>query len=153
MENHLSNNTNDVVVMEESSFWDKLRDNLAQGIKVAADRTDEIARTGKLKLDVLNLKRKLSHQFSELGRKLVVHINATGDKSKLGTVKKFIEQADVKEILDEVGSLRAKIEDIEKQLQEMAEKPEAKGKNADSPDEKPPDKDAKPKPPSEKTDS
>ena len=112
---------------EEPSFWDQLRKNVLQGIKVAADRTDEIARVGKLKLDLFNLKRQLSHEFSELGKELISYLDSIPKDGELGLVKDFLEREAVKRNLFHIASLRDRISAVEKQIIEVSAPQEKTG--------------------------
>jgi hypothetical protein len=114
--------------MTEPTFWDRMRENVTRGIRSAADRTDELARLGKLKLDLVNLKRKLVYELGELGKQLLTHVDRAASKDDLGTVKEFTEKSKVKEILDKINIYRGKIADTEKRIKEMS--PPAEAKNA-----------------------
>jgi len=100
------------------TFWDRLRDNIAHGIRIAADRTDELARVGKLKLDLLSLKRKLIYEMGEIGKHLVSHVDKTPRDGDLGTVRDFVDQKDVKEHFDRIDTIRRDIAEVEKRLME-----------------------------------
>jgi hypothetical protein len=106
--------------MEETSFWDRLRDSVSRGLKVAADRTDEIARIGKLKLDLVNLKRKMVYELGELGKQLLVHLDEVGPKGNPGTIKDFMSQDLPKQQLENIDSIRSDIEAVEKKIKELS---------------------------------
>jgi len=106
--------------MEEISFWDQLRKNVLQGIKVAADRTDEIARVGKLKLDIFNLKRQLTHEYSELGKELINYLDSVPKDGNLGLVKDLLEREAVKRNIFKIASIRERISVVEKQIIEVS---------------------------------
>lgn len=106
--------------MEETSFWDRLRDSVSRGLKVAADRTDELARIGKLKLDLVNLKRKMVYELGELGKQLLIHLDEVGPKGNPGTIKNFITQDVPKKHLENINSIRRDIEEVEKKIQELS---------------------------------
>jgi hypothetical protein len=112
--------------MTEPTFWDRMRENVSRGIRAAADRTDELARLGKLKLDLVNLKRKLVYELGELGKQLLTHIDGAANKDDLGTVKGFTEQKKVKEILDRIDLYRTDIADTEKGIKDLTNAPQAK---------------------------
>ena len=106
--------------MEETSFWDRLRDSVSRGLKVAANRTDEIARIGKLKLDLVNLKRKMVYELGELGKQLLIHLDEVDPKGDPGTIKDFISQDMPKQHLENIDSIRGNIEELEKKIQELS---------------------------------
>jgi hypothetical protein len=114
--------------MEETSFWDQLKKNVLQGIKVAADRTDEIARIGKLKLDLFNLKRQLTHEYGDLGKELVRLIDSSPKDGEMGQVKEFLDRDAVKKILFHIITFRDQIAAVEKQILEVTA-PQEKGKS------------------------
>ena len=112
--------------MEQSdNFWDRLRKNVSVGFRVAADRTDELARVGKLKLDLLSVKRKLTHEFSEIGRALYTH--TTDHKKKdWGSIDDFSEQPAVKEMREKAASLLKNIKQIEADIAEISAESKSK---------------------------
>ena len=97
---------------EPNTFWDRLRKNVSEGFRVAADRTDELARVGKLKLDLLSLKRKLNHEFSEIGRAFYAHVTKH-KKKDWGSVEDFSEQPAIDELTQKAASLLESIKKIE----------------------------------------
>ncbi len=120
--------------MEQSdTFWDRLRKNVSVGFRVAADRTDELARVGKLKLDLLNLKRKLNHEFSEIGRAFYTHITDR-KKKDWGSINDFSEQPAIKEMKQKAASLLENIKKIEADIAEISA--ESKSKDSQEPGDK-----------------
>ena len=112
--------------MTQSTFWDRVRDNVSRGIRSAADRTDELARIGKLKLDLVNLKRRLVYELGELGKHLLAHIDHASKENDLGSIKEFTEKNEVVEILNRINQYRVNIEDTEKRIRQMSTSSEAK---------------------------
>lgn len=110
---------------ESNSFWDRLRKNVSEGFRVAADRTDELARVGKLKLDILSLKRKLNHEFSEIGRAFYTHITKH-KKKDWGSVKDFSEQTAVSEMTQKATTLLESIKKVESDIAEISTEPKTK---------------------------
>ena len=48
-------------------LWQRIRKSVAEGVSVAAEKTEEFTKLGKLKFEILNTKRKISKTFTELG--------------------------------------------------------------------------------------
>jgi hypothetical protein len=107
---------------ESNTFWDRLRKNVSEGFRVAADRTDELARVGKLKLDLLNLKRKLNHEFSEIGRAFYAHINKQ-KKKDWGSIEDFSQQPTITELTEKAATLMESIKKIEADITEISTEP------------------------------
>jgi hypothetical protein len=49
------------------TLWDKVKKSVMDGVNAAAEKTEELTKLGKMKLDILNIKHKISKQFTELG--------------------------------------------------------------------------------------
>lgn len=81
--------------------------------KAAADKAEELTRTGKLKLDVLQVNRDIERNFTELGGK-VYELRAEG---KLDTLE---EATDVQAIFDKIQVLEEKKSALEEKLQKAA---------------------------------
>ena len=56
--------------MDKSEFWNKLKKRLVEVSTAAADFTEEQALIGKLKFDILTLKRKIDHRQREIGLRI-----------------------------------------------------------------------------------
>ena len=121
--------------MEETSFWDRLRDNVSRGIRVAADRTDELARVGKLKLDLVNLKRKMVYELGELGKRLLTLVDSTPKKKNLETIEDFITQPEIKEHFDKSNDIRGDIADIEKRIKDLSKDADSTSGDEEKPQE------------------
>lgn len=44
-----------------------LLDNIRDGLELVVDKTEEYTKIGKLKVDIISIKRKIEKQFTELG--------------------------------------------------------------------------------------
>ena len=49
------------------SLWERVKKNLVEWYDVAYDKTDELARIGKKKIEIAGLNRTIEKQLSELG--------------------------------------------------------------------------------------
>jgi len=48
-------------------FWDGVRDSLVTGLKDLRDRGDDVARSGRLRMDLVQTQRRLRHAYETLG--------------------------------------------------------------------------------------
>lgn len=57
--------------MAQHDFWEKLKQRVREVSIAAADFTEEQALIGKLKFDILNLKRKVDRCYRDMGERLM----------------------------------------------------------------------------------
>ncbi len=103
------------------SLWEKVKKSVKEGVTVAADKTEEYTRIGKIKLDIAGLNRKREKQFAELGEK-VYHLfgeKKAGGISQDKGVKDLV--AGIKALEDELEEKKKKIEEIKAEGKEGAE--------------------------------
>lgn len=99
-----------------SDLWQSIKKNLYETSEVIADKVDEYSRIGRVKIDVMNIKRKLLRKFTELGAKTFERLeNEDG--------------AELKDDLD-IGALIEEIKDIQQEL--ASKKQELKEDSADN---------------------
>ncbi|MBC8180806.1 hypothetical protein H8E88_06745 [candidate division KSB1 bacterium] len=96
------------------SFWDDLSKVFKRGVSVVAKKTDEYTKIGKLKVDIIGIKRDIDKQFNALGAnvyRLIVEENNT----------KVASNEEVKEILDKVKELNGNLDDKKEELEKVRE--------------------------------
>jgi gas vesicle protein len=86
------------------SLWNKVRKNLVEWYETAYDKTDEVARIGKRKIEITGLNRSIEKEMSHLGGEVYHLISVKGHKGN--------KTADN----EKVRSLVAKISDLENKL-------------------------------------
>ncbi len=90
--------------------------------KAAADKAEELTRTGKIKLDILQVNREIDHLFSELGGK-VYHLQSEDALDSLA------EDEEIKAMFEKIQVLEAKKLKLEEEQKEATrqkkEEPEA----------------------------
>ena len=101
------------------SFWDDLTTMFKKGVSVVAKKTDEYTKLGKIKVEIIGIKRDIDRNNTELGTKvyqLIVDENNT----------RIAANDEVKEIIDKIKALNEKLnlkkEELEQVRQEYAEK-------------------------------
>ena len=85
-----------------ASLLDELAKNIRTGISSVAAKTEELTKIGKIKVEILGIKRNIEKNFTELGGK-VYHLLVEEKDSQVAS------NAEVKKIIDQ-------IKDLEKQL-------------------------------------
>ncbi|MBT3231899.1 MAG: hypothetical protein HN356_03715 [Calditrichaeota bacterium] len=100
--------------MVQKELWNKLKQRLKEVSIAAADFTEEQALIGKLKFEILTLKRKVDKLHLNLG----VHMC---EMSKLNPQPNPFEDADVIHFISEVEDLEMKIEAKRREITEVAD--------------------------------
>ncbi|MBN1540500.1 hypothetical protein JW992_00005 [candidate division KSB1 bacterium] len=106
------------------TLFEDLRDGLRDGIDFIVDKTDEMSKIGKLKIDMLSTKRNIEKLFTELGGDVYEKLSGR-KKVDLQTdegIKKMI--ADIKEL---EKSLDEKKNEIKKIKQEKEDQRKTRG--------------------------
>jgi len=90
-------------VMAQSEFWNKLKNRIKEVSIAAADFTEEQAVIGKLKFEILTLKRKSDQVTKQLGS----HIYNMSDLTDKPSV---FDDYEVKEFIREIDDIKAQVE-------------------------------------------
>lgn len=94
------------------TLWEKVK----KGFMLAAERTDELTKIGKLKLDIVATHRKITRQFEELGGR-------TYELIKSGRRKKPVaDDKDIAALVKEIQTLEEQLSEEEKELKKLQSK-------------------------------
>jgi hypothetical protein len=96
------------------SLWDRVTQSLKEGFLTAAEKTEELAKVGKGKLDLMAIRHKISHTFAELGGK-VYHLVTVEKTTAIAGNK------EVKALVQRVKALEKQLKGKEAEIQRMRE--------------------------------
>lgn len=106
------------------TLWNRVKNNLVEWYGSAYDKTDELARIGKKKIEMTGLNRAIEKHLSELGGRLYDLVaeqghrgNRTADDEQ---VQRLVEE--IRELERQLGAKEKEIESIRDQKRQ--EKPE-----------------------------
>ena len=99
-------------------LWEKIRKSVIDGVQIAAEKTEELTKLGKIKIEILNIKRKISKNFTELG-------GITYEAIKEGTAKEELESDKVNTIIETLKGLDSELEEKDKLYEDSAKKEES----------------------------
>jgi len=108
-----------------ATLWDKVKKNLAEWYSVAYDKTDELAKIGKKKLEIAGINRTIEKHMLELGGKVYDLIAAENKGSEVADdekVKELVEE--IKKLEEQLKLKEEEIETIKKEKREKGEEPE-----------------------------
>ena len=104
--------------MKKEDLWGKIKKSVTEGVTVAAEKTEELARLGKAKLDVLNTRRKITKKHGEMGSLVYTMLKA----GKPGAdILKTAEVQNLVEVLKSLDTEMAKKEKLYESLRKKTE--------------------------------
>ena len=92
-----------------TNFWEDLKKNISEWSIVASEKAEEFTHTSKLRIDVIQLERKLSSLYVKLG--LYVF-----SKTKEKNVLNFVGDKRYLSIIDSIESIKSNIIEIKKEI-------------------------------------
>ncbi|MCE5251183.1 hypothetical protein LLG96_13280 [bacterium] len=96
-------------------LWGQIKKSVMDGVNIAAEKTEELTKLGKVKLDILNLKYKISRKFTELG-------GITYEAVKKDDVSKTLKSEKTVALIEAIKKLESDLEAKEKRYQDMMKK-------------------------------
>jgi len=98
-----------------SSLWEDIKKTVKEGFSTAAEKTEEYTKIGKLKVDILNIKRNIDKTYTDLGRDVYSLIKGAqkNDLAKNEKVAKHIKQID--ELKAKLKAKEAEIDAVRKE--------------------------------------
>lgn len=100
-------------------FWEDFSAMFKKGVSVVAKKTDEYTKIGKIKVDIISIKREIDKNYTQLGNK-VYQLMVLENNSKIASNEEIKVIADAIKALNE--KLDQKKEELETVRQEYAEK-------------------------------
>ncbi len=93
-------------------FWENLSNMFRKGVSTVAKKTDEYTKIGKIKVDIIGIKREIDKQFTMLGGK-VYQLIVEENNSKIAS------NEEVKEIISTVKDLNEKLNQKKEELEQV----------------------------------
>jgi len=98
-----------------TDLWQKIKKSVVEGVTAAAEKTEEYTKIGKVKIDILNIKRKISKSFTELG-------GVTYEAIKGDTLGEALKTEKVHELITSIEKLESELESREADFAAMTGK-------------------------------
>ena len=98
--------------------WETVRETFSDGLHVAAEKTEEITRVGRIKLDIIGIKKSIEHNLLDLG-KFIYDLNKEDEEKDFKNLPRFLEIISSTTQLEE--KLKAKQEEIHSSVKEAEE--------------------------------
>lgn len=115
------------------TLWDRVRKNLIEWYEVASDKTEEVARVGRRKIEMTGINRSIEKRMVELGGRVYDLISVEGHRGN-----RTADDEKVRKLVDEIGRLEKELEIKEEEIRDIREKEqEEEGEEDTSGEEKP----------------
>ncbi|MEE4311723.1 MAG: hypothetical protein V2J62_07610 [candidate division KSB1 bacterium] len=109
------------------SFWDDVSEKFKKSVSVLANKTDEYTKIGKIKVDIISIKRDLDKVYNKLGEK--VYDLIVDEKNT-----RIASNEDVKELIGRGKLLKEKVrlkkealQAVHDEYEDMADTPSVEG--------------------------
>jgi hypothetical protein len=98
-------------------LWTKVKKNLVEWYETAYDKTEEVARIGKKKVEITGLNRSIEKHFAEMGGRLYDLIAEQGHRGNKTADDEIVLRlvAEVKELEEQLRQKEEEIETIREQ--------------------------------------
>lgn len=100
--------------MPKSDFWEKMKQRLVEVSNAAADFTEEQAIVGKLKFDILNLKRRIDRDLHNIGSRVL-------DIGRSAAPSNPLEDGEVRNLIASIGDLERQVDRKRRQIGQVAD--------------------------------
>lgn len=109
-----------------SPLWKDIKKTLKEGVSIAAEKTEEYTKIGKVKVEILNVKRNIDKTFAELGQEAydLIKKDKTSPLAQNDKIKKLT--ATIEDLKKSLKEKEAEIETIKKEAIKKGEKPKKK---------------------------
>lgn len=97
------------------TLWNKVKSNLVEWYGSAYEKTDEIARISKKRIEIVGLNRSIEKHLAELGGRVYDILTGKGKKS-------IVRDKDVKNLVEKVKSLEKELKLKEKEIETIKER-------------------------------
>jgi len=93
--------------------WNKLKEGISEGIRNVSERTGEMTKVGRLKVEIIALKRDIEKAFIELGGR--VYHKLENNEADIQTDQQIIK------LLKDIKSFESKLKDREEKIEQVRE--------------------------------
>lgn len=94
-----------------SSLWEDITRTIREGVDTVVEKTEELTKIGKIKVDIINIKRNIEKNFAEMGGK-TYHLIVEEKKNQIAKDKEINELVECIKLLE--NELEEKKKDLEK---------------------------------------
>ena len=97
------------------SLWDRVKKNLVEWYDAAYEKTDELARIGKKKIEMAGINRAIERHLSELGGRVYEFVEEQQQQTGVAQDEKVIE------LIEEIKRLEQQLHQKEQEIEKIRE--------------------------------
>ncbi|MFQ5864995.1 MAG: hypothetical protein ACE5IW_07190 [bacterium] len=120
-----------------ANLWEDITKTIREGVDTLVEKTEEFTKIGRIKVDIVNIKRRIEKNFTDLGGK-VYHLLVEEKKTQIADDK------EVNDVIEQIKNLEKELRQKDVELAKVRTKGASKEKAKPAPKRKPAPK-AKPK--------
>jgi hypothetical protein len=94
--------------------WNKIRKGMSEGFQNLSDKTGEMTKIGRLKIEIIALKRDIEKAFIELGGRVYHQVEEKHEAEILSDEK-------IKKLIKDINSFETKLKSLEDKIQKVRE--------------------------------
>ncbi len=98
-----------------STLMDDIAKTIREGVDTVVEKTEELTKMGKIKVDIINVKRNVEKNFAELGGK-VYHLIVEEDTNQIAS------NNEVKDLLEKIKVLEVKLDEKNTEMENVKHK-------------------------------
>ena len=130
-----------------SSLWEDITRTIREGVDTVVEKTEELTKIGRIKVDIINIKRNIEKNFAEMGGK-TYHLIVEEKKNQISKDKEIMELVECVKLLEkELEEKKQELEKVKRKSESAkSEEPEAESDVASEPSKAEPEVVTAPKP-------
>lgn len=105
-----------------TNLWDDIAKSIREGVDTVVEKTGELTKMGKIKVDIINIKRNVEKNFAELGGK-VYHLIVEEKSTQVAANK------EVKELIECIKILEKELQEKNEEMKNVKPKNESAGES------------------------
>jgi len=109
-----------------SGLWEDITKTIRDSVDTVVEKTEELTKIGRIKIDILSTKRQLEKYFSELGGR-VFHIIVDEKKSQIAS------NPEVKELIERIKKLEIEFDEQKGELEKIKAREAKEDEDSDEP--------------------
>jgi hypothetical protein len=99
------------------TLWDKVRKNLIEWYEVASDKTEEVAKVGRRRIEMTGINRSIEKRMVELGGRVYDLVSVEGHRGNMTA-----DDDKVKKLVGEISRLEKELELKEDEIRTIKER-------------------------------
>jgi hypothetical protein len=92
--------------------WEKIRKNIGSTFRSLSEKTGEITRIGRLKLEIVAVKRDIEKAFIEVGGRVFQSF----EKKQTGSI---LSETEILDLIEGIRKKQSRLQDLEKEIEQI----------------------------------